>query len=54
MARAPKKLVPISIRLDEDIRDALLKLAGEQDRSLSYMLNLAAQKYVESLSRKKS
>ena len=42
-----KKMMPLSVRLDEDVRKALEKIAEADDRSLSYMVNLAAREYVE-------
>lgn len=48
MARGPKKTSSITIRLDEDVRAGLDKLAEEQERSLSYLLNLAARRLIES------
>ncbi len=53
MPRIGKKLVPISVRLSEEVRDALEKLAKEQDRSLSYLINLACEKYVEGAGKQK-
>jgi predicted transcriptional regulator len=54
MKQRPKKLDPIAVRLDADVREALDKIAAEQDRSLSYLLNLAARKFVEAQTGKRS
>ena len=45
--RAKKKMQPISTRLDDDVRKALEKIAADEDRSLSYLMNLAARRFVE-------
>lgn len=48
MARGAKKTSSITIRLDEDVRAGLDKMAEAQDRSLSYLLNLGARRLIES------
>lgn len=46
-------MMPVSVRLDEDVREALDKIAIEEDRSLSYMVNLAARQFVEKRNKRK-
>lgn len=52
--RASKKLQPISVRLDEDVRKALERIAEAEERSLSYLLNLAARRFVEAEAKRSS
>jgi predicted transcriptional regulator len=47
-----KKLEPISIRLDAELKAVLEELAGEDDRSLSSYINRALRQHVEALGRK--
>lgn len=54
MKARSKRLDPVGVRLDPDVREALDKMAAEQDRSLSYLLNLAARKFVEGQTGKRS
>jgi predicted transcriptional regulator len=42
-----KKLPPVGVRLDEDVRTEVEKLAAEERRSLSFVLNEAARFYLE-------
>lgn len=42
-----KKLPPVAVRLDEDVRVALDKMVVEETRSLSFLLNRAARFYIE-------
>ena len=46
-----KKMHPISIRLDPDVRAALDELAREDSRSLSQYVNLALRRHVEQAQR---
>lgn len=48
-----KKLPPVGTRLDEDVREGMEKLASEEQRSLSFLLNTAARFYLEHLGRLK-
>jgi hypothetical protein len=48
-----KKLDPISIRLEPDLKAALEGLAKDDDRSLSAYINRALRQHVENLSRKR-
>jgi predicted transcriptional regulator len=45
MARRAKKLEPISIRLDEDVRRALEAMAVDEERSMSQIINRAVRDY---------
>lgn len=45
--RTAKKMIPLSVRLDEDVREGLDKLAEEQERSVSYLVNIAVRRFVE-------
>jgi predicted transcriptional regulator len=45
--RRPKKLEPMSIRLDPDVKAALEALATAQERSLSWIANKALRQWVE-------
>ncbi len=48
-----KKLPPVGVRLDEDVRGEIERLAVEQQRSLSFLLNSAARFYLEQIGRLK-
>jgi predicted transcriptional regulator len=48
-----KKLEPISIRLDPDVKAALQELARADDRTLSAFINRILRNYVESVRGKK-
>jgi len=48
-----KKLDPISIRLEPDVKAALKQIAADEDRSLSYLINRVLRQYVESVRGKK-
>jgi len=48
-----KKLDPISIRLEPDVKAALQQIATAEDRSLSYLINRVLRQYVESAKAKK-
>jgi predicted transcriptional regulator len=54
MKQPQKKLDPVGVRLDPDVREALDKMAAEQRRSLSFLLNEAAREYVKAHSGKRS
>ncbi|HXF55295.1 MAG TPA: ribbon-helix-helix protein, CopG family [Hyphomicrobiaceae bacterium] len=47
-----KKLDPISIRLDPDVKAALEELAKEDERSLSSYINRALRQHIEAVRRK--
>jgi len=55
MRRMPgsKKLEPISIRLEPDVKAALLELAEADDRTLSAFINRILRQYVDSVRGKK-
>jgi len=46
-----KKLEPISIRLDPDVKAALEELAKEDERSLSSYINRALRQHIEAKKR---
>ena len=48
-----KKLEPISIRLEPDVKAALQELAAGDDRTLSAFINRILRQYVESVRGKK-
>lgn len=52
--RAVKKMSPISVRLEEVIRKSLDKIASEQDRSLSWVVNEACRRYIQTYHGKKT
>jgi len=43
----PKKLNPISLRLDPDLREALERLARADERSLSQYISLVLRTHVQ-------
>jgi predicted transcriptional regulator len=47
MTRRKKKLEPMSIRLDPDVKTALQGFAEEEERSLSFYVNRVLRKHVE-------
>ena len=47
MTRRKKKLEPMSIRLDPDVKAALQGFAEEEERSLSFYVNRVLRKHVE-------
>jgi len=49
MTRRKKKLEPMSIRLDPDVKAALQGFAEEEERSLSFYVNRVLRKHVEQL-----
>ena len=49
-----KKLEPISIRLEADVKSALEALAEADERSLSAYINRALRQHVEALRRKRA
>lgn len=52
-AMTSKKLDPISIRLDPEVKAALERLAKADDRSLSGYINRVLKSHVDGLERKK-
>jgi predicted transcriptional regulator len=52
MPRKPKKLEPVSVRLDPDVRAALDVWAEAEERSLSQIINRALREYVEERQRR--
>ena len=52
-AMTSKKLDPISIRLDPEVKAALERLAKADDRSLSGYINHLLKTHVDSVERKK-
>jgi len=46
--RPPKKMHPISLRLDPDMREALQLLANADERSLSSYITLALRDHIKS------
>ena len=53
MTRRKKKLEPMSIRLDPDVKAALQGFAEEEERSLSFYVNRVLRKLVEQVEAKK-
>jgi len=49
---AEKKLEPISIRLDPDVRSGIEALAKADERSLSAYINRALRQHIEQIKRK--
>ena len=49
-----KKLDPMSIRLDPEVKAALEIIAQQEDRSLSYVINRVLRQYVETVKSKTS
>ena len=47
MTRRKKKLEPMSIRLDPDVKAALQGFAEEEERSLSFYVNRVLRDHVE-------
>jgi predicted transcriptional regulator len=47
MARRPKKLEPITIRLEEGTRAELDRLALEEDRPLAWIVNRALREWLD-------
>jgi predicted transcriptional regulator len=47
MPRRKKKLEPMSIRLDPDVKAALQGFAEEEERSLSFYVNRVLRNHVE-------
>jgi predicted transcriptional regulator len=47
MTRRKKKLEPMSIRLDPDVKAALQGFAEEEERSLSFYVNRVLRNHVE-------
>lgn len=45
--RRQKKLEPIAIRLEPEVRAALQRLAEADDRSLAWMINRALKEWLE-------
>jgi predicted transcriptional regulator len=45
--RVSKKRESVSVRLDDDVREALDRYAAEDRRSLSWMINEACRGYME-------
>ena len=52
--RVTKKMSPISVRLEEVIRKSLDRIASEQDRSLSWIVNEACRRYIQTYTAKKN
>jgi hypothetical protein len=46
-----KRLEPIAIRLDPDVKAALQRLAEADDRSLAWMINRALKEWLEDRAR---
>ena len=53
MTRRKKKLEPMSIRLDPDVKAALQGFAEEEERSLSFYVNRVLRNHVEQVEAKK-
>jgi hypothetical protein len=53
MTRRKKKLEPMSIRLDPDVKAALQGFAEEEERSLSFYVNRVLREHVEQLEARK-
>jgi predicted transcriptional regulator len=53
MTRRKKKLEPMSIRLDPDVKAALQGFAEEEERSLSFYVNRVLRDYVEQIEARK-
>jgi predicted transcriptional regulator len=53
MTRRKKKLEPMSIRLDPDVKAALQGFAEEEERSLSFYVNRVLRDHVEQVEAKK-
>ena len=49
MTRRKKKLEPMSIRLDPDVKSALQGFAEEEERSLSFYVNRVLRDHVEQI-----
>jgi predicted transcriptional regulator len=54
MARTTKKLGPVSIRLDADVRQGIEALAKADDRSLSAYINRVLRQHIEAVTGKRS
>jgi predicted transcriptional regulator len=53
MTRRKKKLEPMSIRLDPDVKAALQGFAEEEERSLSFYVNRVLRNHVEQIEARK-
>jgi predicted transcriptional regulator len=53
MTRRKKKLEPMSIRLDPDVKAALQGFAEEEERSLSFYVNRVLRHHVEAVEARK-
>jgi predicted transcriptional regulator len=53
MTRRKKKLEPMSIRLDPDVKTALQGFAEEEERSLSFYVNRVLRDHVEQVEARK-
>jgi predicted transcriptional regulator len=53
MTRRKKKLEPMSIRLDPDVKAALQGFAEEEERSLSFYVNRVLRHHVDQVESKK-
>jgi predicted transcriptional regulator len=53
MTRRKKKLEPMSIRLDPDVKAALQGFAEEEERSLSFYVNRVLRDHVERIEARK-
>ena len=53
MTRRKKKLEPMSIRLDPDVKAALQGFAEEEERSLSFYVNRVLRDHVEQIEARK-
>jgi predicted transcriptional regulator len=53
MTRRKKKLEPMSIRLDPDVKAALQGFAEEEERSLSFYVNRVLRYHVEEVEARK-
>jgi hypothetical protein len=53
MTRRKKKLEPMSIRLDPDVKAALQGFAEEEERSLSFYVNRVLRDHVEQVEARK-
>jgi predicted transcriptional regulator len=50
--RTTKKTEPVTVRLDQDVRDRLDTVATELERSLSWTINRALREWLDSRDKK--
>jgi Ribbon-helix-helix protein, copG family len=53
MAKNAKKTEPVTVRLDQDVRERLDTVASELERSLSWTINRALREWLDSRDNKK-